>query len=42
MAEIQLTSVEAFDGLLKSVGDLRPAGIRVRERSTLEIGRAHV
>lgn len=37
MAEIELTSVEAFDGLLKPVGDLRPAGIRVRERSTLAL-----
>ncbi|RFC63662.1 sarcosine oxidase subunit gamma [Fulvimarina endophytica] len=37
MAEIQLTSVEAFDGLLKPVGDVRPAGVRVRERSTLAL-----
>lgn len=37
MAEIQLTSVEAFDGLLKPVGDLRPAGVKVRERSTLAL-----
>ncbi|MCK5932285.1 MAG: sarcosine oxidase subunit gamma [Fulvimarina manganoxydans] len=37
MAETQLTPVEAFDGLLKSVGDPRPAGVRVRERSTLAL-----